>query len=251
MTVRSTTDGSIVTITLDRPERSNSLVPELLEELLSELDAAIRPDIDVVVLTGAGPRFSTGGDVSAFWDHRGDLAPYARRVVGLLNDAILAIVDSPAPVVAAVEGMVTGGSLGLVAACDLVVAGRSTTFAPWYPVVGFSPDGGWTAIAPAIVGAKRAARSLFTNEHFDAVAAGSWGLVTHVVPDGEALVSATETARSIAAMRPGSIRRAKRLLAANHPNLAGALERELDSFVAQIVTEEALHGMAEFLGITP
>ncbi|HCR80727.1 MAG TPA: enoyl-CoA hydratase/isomerase family protein, partial [Alcanivorax sp.] len=100
-------------------------------------------------LDAEGRSFSTGGDVGGFYDTpRAERHDYASRVVGTLNAVILDLLSLPLPTVAAVHGMVTGGSVGLVLACDIVVAGPRASFAPWYTRVGYSPDGGWTALMP-------------------------------------------------------------------------------------------------------
>ncbi|NIQ52921.1 MAG: enoyl-CoA hydratase/isomerase family protein, partial [Gammaproteobacteria bacterium] len=71
-------------------------------------------------------------------------------------EAILEIAFGPVPMVAAVHGVLTGGSLGLVLACDRVVLAAETTIRSWYATVGFAPDGGWTALLPGVIGRRRA-----------------------------------------------------------------------------------------------
>ena len=102
-------------MTLNRPERHNSLVPPLLEEMLEAL-GAIGGDgrLRSVILQANGRSFSTGGDMRGFYEQLDDLEGYASRIVGLLNQVIQAMVELPTPIVAAVHGTVTGGSLGLV-----------------------------------------------------------------------------------------------------------------------------------------
>lgn len=253
MCVEVARDGPVGTLTLRRPERHNALVPGLLRDLLDGLDAISADEtIDAVVLRGEGRSFSTGGDVRAF-EESADPATYAEELVGLLNEAILAIVDLPVPVVAAVHGHVSGGSLGLVLAADLVVADVRTTIAPYYAEVGFSPDGGWTAMLPEVIGRHRAGRAQYLNDPIDAEAALACGLVTHVVDsdlDGGqgAQRAADAIARRIAGMRRGSIQRTKSLLRPDRDRLAERLERERRNFIDQITTAEARAGIADFLG---
>ena len=141
--------GYIATITLNRPERHNSLIPALLNEMLAALDSiGARPQVRALILKANGRSFSTGGDVRAFYEHRKDLSMYAHEIVGLLNRVILTLVGLPVPVVAAVNGIVTGGSLGLVLASDLALLAPEATITPFYSVVGFSPDGGWLVVSP-------------------------------------------------------------------------------------------------------
>jgi 2-(1,2-epoxy-1,2-dihydrophenyl)acetyl-CoA isomerase len=238
----------IATITLNRPERHNSLIPDLLRELLDAIETIkTNENARAVVLRANGKSFSTGGDVKAFYDHRDEIESYSNKIVGLLNDAILALINLPQPVVAAVHGIVTGGSLGLVLACDVALVSERATFTPYYSVVGFSPDGGWTAMLPNVIGQKRAAQTLMLNETITARQAVEWGMANRIVEADSIRDEAMAAARKIAAMKAGSIRRAKKNLWSNRDRIAQALESERAEFITQIKTEEAQLGMAQFL----
>jgi len=240
--------GSITALTLNRAERHNSLVPEFLEEMLAALEAiAGDPDVGSVVLQANGRSFSTGGDVGRFYAHLDDLEAYAGKVVGLLNRAILALVELPVPVVAAVHGMVTGGSMGLVVGCDVVLVAPEASFTPYYSVVGFSPDGGWTALLPALIGPKRVAEILARNLTISAEQAVAWGLANHIIPAKHIRDEALSVAQEIAAKKPGSIRHTKRLLGLAHGDLAARLEAERTRFIEQIGGEQARQGIVTFL----
>jgi 2-(1,2-epoxy-1,2-dihydrophenyl)acetyl-CoA isomerase len=238
----------VAILTLNRPERHNSLVPPLLGELLAALET-IRsyPDVRAVVLQANGRSFSTGGDLQGFYDHMDALEAYAGTIVDLLNQVILALFNLPVPVVAAVHGIVTGGSLGLVLASDVVLVTLAASFTPYYSVVGFSPDGGWTALLPAIIGPKRAAEVLMRNHTIGAEQAVSWGLASRIVPTERIREEALHTAQDIVAKKPGSLRHTKRLLSMACDNLPILLEAERSRFVQQITTAEARHGIAAFL----
>ncbi|MEW5960610.1 MAG: enoyl-CoA hydratase-related protein [Chloroflexota bacterium] len=239
---------AIAEVTLNRPERHNSLVPALLEELLATL-ATIQADTAVraVVLRANGRSFSTGGDVRGFFEHIATLETYANRLVGLLNRVILALLDLPAPVVAAVHGPVTGGSLGLVLGADIVLVAPEASFTPYYSVVGFCPDGGWTALLPAVIGPKRAAEILMRNGALTAEQAVAWGLASRIVPAERIRAEALKVAQEVAAQKSGSLRCAKHLLGAAYGDPAAQLEAERSRFVQQILTEEAWQGLAAFV----
>jgi 2-(1,2-epoxy-1,2-dihydrophenyl)acetyl-CoA isomerase len=175
------------------------------------------------------------------------LEAYAHDIVGLLNRAILALVDLPIPVVAAVHGIVTGGSMGLILGSDLVLVAPQASFTPYYSVVGFSPDGGWTALLPALIGHKRAAEILMLNQTITPEQAVAWGLASRIVAAGDIRAEALRAAQEIAIKKPGSLRHTKRLLAMAYSNLAARLDVERARFVQQIATEEAGQGMAAFL----
>lgn len=238
----------LATITLNRPERHNSLIPELLSELLDAIETIkTNNDVRAVVLQANGKSFSTGGDVKAFYEKRDEIESYSNEVVGLLNESIIALITLPQPVVVAVHGIVTGGSLGLVLASDVALVSERGTFTPYYSVVGFSPDGGWTAMLPNIIGQKRAAQALMLNETITARQAVEWGMANRIVEANSIREEAVAAARKIAAMKAGSIRRAKKNLGSDVGRIAQALESERTEFVNQIKTEEAKLGMAQFL----
>jgi enoyl-CoA hydratase/carnithine racemase len=239
-------DGAVGLLTLNRPGRHNSLVPELLTDLLSALhNLQSDPHIRAVVLQANGRSFSTGGDLQGFYDHLGTIDAYAHEIVGLLNQAILAMVDLPVPVVAAVHGLVTGGSLGLVLASDIVLVAPEASFTPYYSLVGFSPDGGWTAWLPQIIGTRRTAQVLLQNDTIHAEQAVTWGLANQLVPGEQLQAQALSIARDIAAKQPGSIRQTRKLL--RPTGLDGRLETERRHFVARISTAEAQQSMIAFL----
>jgi 2-(1,2-epoxy-1,2-dihydrophenyl)acetyl-CoA isomerase len=239
-------DGPLTTITLNRAQRHNSLTPEFLAAIRDAFQA-LPHSTRVVVLQANGRSFSTGGDLQGFYDHLDDLQHYAQQIVGRLNELILAMVDLDLPVVTAVQGIVTGGSLGLILASDIVLAAPAANFTPYYPVVGFSPDGGWSAWLATIIGPRRAAESLLCNRPISANEAVGWGLATRLVEADRLAEEARETARAIASLKQGSIRSTKQLLGANREYIADLLNQEKRHFVQQIGTEEAKQGIVDFL----
>jgi 2-(1,2-epoxy-1,2-dihydrophenyl)acetyl-CoA isomerase len=240
--------GAVGTLTLNRAERHNSLIPALLEEVLGALET-VRADSNLraVVLQANGRSFSAGGDLRGFWNRMDSLETYARRLVGLLNEVIIAMIELPLPVVGAVHGIVTGGSLGLVLSCDVVLVAPEASFTPYYGVIGFGPDGGWTAMLPSIIGARQAAAVLLQNLTITADQAVEWGLASRVVPAERIRDEALATALETVAQKPGAISQIKQLLSAAHGDLAARLEVERTRFVEHIVSEEARQGIAAFV----
>ncbi|WP_025745882.1 enoyl-CoA hydratase/isomerase family protein [Kallotenue papyrolyticum] len=240
--------GPLARLRLNRPERHNSLIPALLDDLLAHLDhLQRRPELRVVILDAAGRSFSTGGDVRAFAERDADRSAYAAHLVGQLNAAIRAMIALPVPIIAAVHGIVTGGALGLVLAADLVLVTPAVSFTPFYTTVGFSPDGGWSALLPLLVGARRAAQALLLDMPISAEQAVAWGLASELVAPELLPARAAALAEAIAARPPGSVQRTKRLLWQSLPDLDARLEAERQAFVAQIATPEATTGMRRFL----
>lgn len=240
--------GPVATLTLNRPQRHNALTPEFLAEMLGTLEeVAGRGDVRALVVAANGRSFSTGGDARGFVEHADNMAAYARQIVGLLNEVMLALIDLPMPVITAVHGIVTGGSLGLVLASDLVLLAPEASFTPFYSDVGPSPDGGWAVLLPLLVGRPRAAQVLYLNETIDAETAVAWGIANRIVPADAIRAEAQALAQRIAAKKWGSIRHTRRLLHLDRDDIADRLDAELDHFVQQMVTAEAIDGFRDFL----
>lgn len=245
-------DGNIARITLARAERHNALVPALLDDLLQALAFYNRHTPRAIILDAQGTSFSSGGDVQAFFEMpREERSNYASEVVGKLNRVILAMLESPTPIVAAIQGMVTGGSLGLVLASDIVVASDNATFAPWYTVVGFSPDGGWSNLMGQRIGPSRALEIQLTNRTLSASQALDYGLVHYRVKPDALEPQVQSLCQSLCQKQPRSVRRTLRLNRPDPDQIASLLQQEYEQFLAQIVTDEAHVGMAKFLKRTP
>ena len=204
----------------------------------------------LMVLAGAGRSFSTGGDVRAFAEvPRGERRDYAAGLVGALNAAILKLVALPCPVVVRVQGPVTGGSAGFLFAADLVVMAKEAFLQPWYVDVGFSPDGGWTALLPERIGATRAGEIQMLNQRLDAERARALGLAS-LVCDAHDLDFALKTVLSrLLGKSPESLAATKALLwpPERRAALAAGLARELESFLDHIDRPETEAGMQRFL----
>jgi 2-(1,2-epoxy-1,2-dihydrophenyl)acetyl-CoA isomerase len=233
-------------IRLNRPARHNALVPGLLRDLRDALADERSHNANAVILAAEGRSFSTGGDLLGFWEHRDDIAAYARELVGLLNEVVLAIYTHPAPVAAAVQGQVTGGSLGLLLAADRVFMAHEVGITPWYSEVGFSPDGGWTALLPDIIGRQRASHWLATNASVSAQECLAMG-VAHAIAN-DVVEAARDWSQQIAGKSASSIRSTRARLAHNDAEVAARLEAERTAFIQQVQTREAITGIARFLG---
>jgi len=238
--------GAIAIVSLNRPARHNALIPELLTELLEVFEHRNCQHAAAVILRAEGRSFSTGGDLLGFQQHKDNIASYAGGLVSQLNRAILAIYTHPAPVICSVHGQVTGGSLGLLLASDRVIMRHGVTITPYYAVVGFSPDGGWTALLPDIIGRQQTMHWLTANASFDAETCLALGLA-HEVVDDNCDEAALAWAQKAAEMQTGSIARSRRLLNHESDILRLRLEAERKTFVEQIQTQQALDGIDQFL----
>lgn len=243
--------NGVARLTLDRPERHNSLVPELLEELIHGI-AAIRDhdEVRVVVLAAQGRNFSTGGDLAAFHEAK-DVAAYAAEIVGLLNQAILAVLDLPQPVVARVQGAVTGGALGLVLAADLVALAEDAFIAPYYVEVGFAPDGGWSVLLPERIGPARSTEIQLLNRRLDSAEALALGLAHAVRPAAQLDAQVEAWISGLRSKVDSGLRAAKAglLSSARRQAIAEGLEAERRLFVEQVTRPETRAGVARYLGL--
>ena len=186
-----TRDDGVALITLNRPDRLNAMSADLLAQLADALSAAAAdPAVRCVAITGAGRAFSAGGDVKAMAADRravtfggetdeeasGLLARAAQSTTG-------AIYALPKPVVALVNGVVVGGALGLVLACDVRLATRRARLGTAFRNVGLSGDFGTTYLLPRLVGWGRARELFLSGDLLGADAAQQLGLVTAVYDD--------------------------------------------------------------------
>lgn len=212
-------DGSILTITLNMPEKRNPISDVAVVDALCNAFEEADRDISVrcVILTGAGTAFSAGGDLKQMRPDSGGLRSgnpvetrrnykYGIQRLPLMFQAL------EVPVVAAVNGHAIGAGLDLATMCDVRVAAESAKFAESFVKLGIIPGDGGAWLLPRIVGFSRATELALTGEMIDAAEALKIGLVSHVVPDADLLTKAREIAAKIAANPPHAVRMTKRLL---------------------------------------
>jgi 2-(1,2-epoxy-1,2-dihydrophenyl)acetyl-CoA isomerase len=226
-------DGDVWRITLDRPETGNALDPALAAGLAAALRD--RPESARAVLFLAnGPRFCVGGDVRSFAGAE-DPGDFVSRLAHDWHDVIRLVLDSPVPVLAGVQGAVAGAGVGLLGACDLVVAARSTKIRPAYATIGFSPDGGTSWALTRALGAPRALELLLTDGTLSAADAHHFGLVGRLVDDEEATQAAVALAAQVAA---GPVRAMVRTRDLVRRAATRGLDEQLDE-EARLIAESA------------
>jgi enoyl-CoA hydratase/carnithine racemase len=188
--------GAVRTITLNRPDKRNAIDLNLRVALAQAIEGAhAEPTVRVIVLTGAGPAFCSGGDITTMERMSPERAIERTR---LAQNVIRAIWSTPKPVLAAVEGSAFGAGTALAAACDRVVAARDTQFATTFTSVGLAGDMGTYVSLPARVGVARARQMLMFPTPITAPEALALGLVDAVVEPGDALASAYRDAERLA-----------------------------------------------------
>lgn len=248
--VRLESRNGVSVITLDRPSRGNALVPDLLADLQAALDQSSR-DGGPLVLTGSGRAFSTGGDIAGFLEHADSVRDYASTLVGALNRVILTLRRHPGTVIAAVNGPVTGGSLGLALAADRILVSDTAFVQPYYAAMGFAPDGGWTALLPHRIGAARAAGWLASDTRLHTDDLLRIGLADRVCAQDALMSAALAEAQDAAGLDPAIILDARRLTAQDAESLAPALEAERQAFLTHIVRPETLERIRAFTAPKP
>jgi enoyl-CoA hydratase/carnithine racemase len=203
MTIRTSRDGHVLTITVDRPEAMNALAPEMMYQL-EDAFTELRDDDDlrVAIVTGAGDRaFCAGADLGRMADPavRGN----ARRLT------LFSGLEVYKPIVGAINGHCLAGGLGLALLCDVRVASENATFGCMGTARGILPGAGQTVRLPRVVGQANAMWLLLSAERIDAAEAFRIGLVNRVVPAGKALEAAREWAAILASRAPLAVRATK------------------------------------------
>lgn len=243
----------VVQLTLDRPERLNSLDVELVQALHAELDLlAADRDVRAVVLTGAGRGYCAGLNLNGYGDddraeRLGEpLASLERqREIASLTTKMIAL---PHPVISAVNGPAAGGGLALVCASDVRIAAPSAVFAVSFIRAGYSAcDIGVSWILPRLIGAGRAHELMLTGRRFGAEEAHRLGLVTEIVEDPVEV--ALSKAEEIMLNPPASVSLTKQgmWLALETPAFATSVELENRQQVLTAMTADQGEARAAFL----
>ena len=242
-------DG-IATLTLNRPERLNALGGTLRQDLHDAVTrAGADPEVRVMVVTGAGKGFCSGGDVKVMGEAKAGQRerPLIEKVAPGRDRTLLAMREAPQPIIAAVNGAAAGAGMNLALGCDLRIASTNAKFTQAFVKRGLHPDWGGTYFLPRVVGMAKACEMIFTGEVIDAAEALRLGIVSQVVAPEELLPAAYDLARRIAAGPPVAIRLAKRSLYANEDlDLRGALQMETMAQNICFETEDATEGIRAF-----
>ena len=194
-------DGAIVRVTLDRPERKNPLTFESYAALRDSFRAlAHDARARVVVLSGAGENFCSGGDVHEIIGPLTTMAyPQLLEFTQMTGDLVKAMRACPQPIVAAIDGVCAGAGAILAMASDLRIGTARSSVAFLFTRVGLGGcDMGACAILPRIIGAGRAAELLFTGRSMKGAQALEWGFFNELAEPADLLTRAEQLAASLA-----------------------------------------------------
>jgi enoyl-CoA hydratase/carnithine racemase len=235
---------SIATLTLNRPEALNALAGSMREDLLSAIETA-RDSASVLVITGSGDAFCSGGDVKYMASARPeDLA----LLVGQGKRVVKALRSLPIPTLASIGGVAAGAGLGLALACDLRIASPSARLGATFARIGLHPDWGCTYSLTRICGPAVARELIFSGRLVDADEARRLGLVHRVVSPGDLASATRETAEALRDAAPLALRWAKKAIALSERALFDeALDFEEEAQRACLASEDAREGIRAFL----
>jgi len=243
-------DGPVARITLDSPHNRNALSTTLVDQLHQGLrNAAEAPGVRAVVLGHTGGTFCAGADLAQASGSAADPRELAIGRAKELAALLRAIVALPMPVIAAIDGHVRAGGMGLVGACDIAVAGPRSTFALTEARIGVAPSIISLTVLPKMT-ARAAGRYFVTGETFGAAHAAEVGLITVAADDVTAAVDALTV--DISRGSPQGLAASKALTTAR---ILDDFDRHADALCAEsarlFFSEEAREGMIAFLQKRP
>lgn len=228
--VTMTVSDDVATITLNRPDVLNAVVPALADGLCTAIEDASRMRVGAAIMQGAGRAFCAGHDLR----HNvvPDDASELRAEIERLQDVTRAVRRAPFPVIAKVHGYALGAGCEFALTCDLVVADEAARFGFPEVGVGLSVTGGISRLLPATVGPVVAKELVLLGEHFSAHRARELGLVNLVVPASDLDAAATRWAKTLASRPRMALQLAKSVLDAGVGDLAGPFEAEIGHAIA-------------------
>lgn len=250
----SSIDNGIATLTMNRPASRNALTREMLQDMLAALtEYSTDPAVRLVVLTGKGQAFCSGGDVKDFAQvAAGAVAPmgFDQRVADLRlrSEVVRLLHEMPKPTLAVIPGPAAGAGLSLALACDLRLAADSAKLTTAFARVGLSGDCGGSYFLSHLVGASRARELYFTSRVVPADEALQLGLVDRVAPAAELNLAARQWAQELAALPTVALGYMKRNLNLGmRSSLSDVLDAEAVHMVRTFDTEDHKAAAAAFV----
>ena len=239
-----TDNNGVAVITIQRPEKLNALnleVKRLIEGHIRRLSAD--DSVGVIVLTGGPKVFVAGTDIAEMHD----LSP-TQHILEKTDGVFLALRECRKILIAAVEGYALGGGCELALACDLIIAGQGAKFGQPEIRVGIMPGAGGSQLLLRTIGRYRTMLLALTGEQITAPEALNMGMVSEVVPEGEALDRALSRAKTISKMPPLAVRSIKESLRIGQESpLSVSLAAERNLFLMLFDTADQKEGMAAFM----
>lgn len=210
-------DGHIATITLNAPDRMNTISGPMLNQLTKRLqEADADPEVRCVILTGAGRAFCAGLDLRAQTQGAGlsigSSGGVTSTSLDLKNTPPTVLQEMETPTICAVNGGAAGYGMDTALGCDIRIMGKSAKLAAAFCKRGLVPESGGTWYLPRLIGWSKAAELIFTGRTLSADETVAWGLASEVVEDADLMSRARALAAEIAANAPLAVRAAKRMM---------------------------------------
>ena len=241
-------DGSVLKITLNRPDKFNSFNREMALQLQAALGVAeTDKSIRAVYITGNGKAFCAGQDLSEALDKSG---PGIERIVREhYNPIVLKIRAIEKPVVCAVNGVAAGAGANIALACDIVIAASSSVFIQAFSKIGLVPDNGGSFFLPRLVGFGKASALMMLGDKISAEEAEKMGMIYKISEDDKLQEEATAIVKTLAGLPTKAIGLTKRMLNLSMSNtLSQQLECEAQMQVQAALTYDYNEGISAFLG---
>jgi 2-(1,2-epoxy-1,2-dihydrophenyl)acetyl-CoA isomerase len=231
--IKYSVQNSIAFISLNRPEKYNSINREIaiaLQDAIKKADEDA--EVRAILLTGEGKAFCAGQDLSEAID---DSGPGIRRIVSEhYNPIIIALRKIEKPVVCAVNGVAAGAGANIALACDIVYAAKSATFLQAFSRIGLIPDSGGTFILPRLIGWQRATALMMLGEKVSADEAQQMGMIYKCIDDENLMAEAGKAAATLAMLPTRGLGLTKKLL---NESFRNSLEEQLSR--EEIIQAEA------------
>ncbi len=254
--VRYEVDEHVATLTLDAPERMNTISPQMLREISQCLiDADADRDVRAIVITGAGRAFCAGLDLQAQMSGpKGGLGSLSAGSttppgeIDMRNTPPMVLHNIDTPTICALNGGAAGYGLDLALGCDIRLAADTAKLNSGFAKRGIVPESGGTWLLPRMVGYAKAAEIAFTGRTLTAAEALDLGIVNHVVPAAELAAAADALAAEIASNAPLAVRAIKRMMRAAETE---TFEQNVHHVYLQLLpllsTKDFAEGVAAFM----
>jgi enoyl-CoA hydratase/carnithine racemase len=235
-------DGPIRIVRINRPEKKNALTMPMYAGLTRALAIADDAAIRCVMIAGSAGAFSAGNDLNEFSNAATTGDGLGSEVLQFLH----ALVRSPVPLVAAVDGLAVGVGTTMLMHCDYVVASEMSRFSTPFVQLGLVPEAASSLVAPRLMGHRRAFALLVMGRSLDARQALASGLVNEVVASNDVERRALDAAGEIAALPPQAVAASRRLIRGSPDELAARIDEEAALFKKRLATDEARAAFAAF-----
>jgi 2-(1,2-epoxy-1,2-dihydrophenyl)acetyl-CoA isomerase len=246
--VTLTVDGGLATMRLTRPDAGNAIDPAWVGSFAEAVEqCAADRSVRALLIVADGRAFTVGGDLKHFAGRLDDLGDALAEIVPPYHAALGRLAAIDPPVVAALQGPIAGGGLGLAFCADVVLVTEAVRFVSGFERLGLSGDGAGSWFLPRLAGPRLAAEMMLLGRELSAQEAVDHGLATRVVPAAELEAHATAIAQQLADGPTTALIHMRRLLRGSaDATLAEQLAAEAQAMVQCGGTEDAREGVAAF-----